>query len=70
VWETASKNASEKSEYTALTELTKQIGEAGAQVIDVDFPSADLITSPNGWDWEYMQKASPARNCLSSKSSR
>jgi amidase len=53
VWETASKSAKHKSEYTALKELTKQIEEAGAQIINVDFPSAEEIISPKGWDWEY-----------------
>jgi amidase len=53
VWETASKSAKHKSEYTALKALTKQIEEAGAQIINVDFPSAEEIISPKGWDWEY-----------------
>ena len=53
VWETASKSAKHKSEYTALKELMKQIERAGAQVLDVDFPSAEEIISPKGWDWEY-----------------
>ena len=53
VWETASKNARSKTEYTALMEVTKQLEKAGAQVIDVDFPSADEIIPPDGWDWEY-----------------
>jgi amidase len=53
VWETASKSAKHRSEYTALRELTKQIEKAGAEVIDVEFPSAEAIISPDGWDWEY-----------------
>ena len=53
VWEAASKSAKHKSEYIALKKLTKQIERAGAQVLDVDFPSAEEIISPNGWDWEY-----------------
>lgn len=53
VWATASKNSKHKSEYIALMELTKQIERAGAQVINVDFPSAEEIISPEGWDWEY-----------------
>ncbi len=53
VWETASKNAKHKFEYTALKELTQGIEKAGAEVIDVDFPSAEVIISPDGWDWKY-----------------
>jgi amidase len=53
VWEAASKSAKHKSEYIALMKLMKQIERAGAQVLDVDFPSAEEIISPNGWDWEY-----------------
>lgn len=53
VWETASKNARRKSEYTTLDGLTKRIEKAGAQIIEVDFPSAEAIISPDGWDWEY-----------------
>jgi amidase len=53
VWETSSKNARHKSEYVALKELTKQIEKAGAQIIDVDVPSAETIIPPEDWDWEY-----------------
>lgn len=53
VWEAASKSTKNKSEYIALKKLTKQIERAGAQVLDVDFPSAEEIIPPNGWDWEY-----------------
>lgn len=52
VWETASQSAKHKPEYLALKELTKQIETAGAQVLEVDFPSAEEIISPKGWDWE------------------
>lgn len=61
VWETASKNAKQKSSYMALQELTKQIEKAGAQVIDVDFPSAEVIIPPDGWDWEYAAGESGSR---------
>jgi len=53
VWETASISPKHKSEYVALKALTKQIEKAGAQVIDVDLPSAEEIISPKGWDWDY-----------------
>jgi amidase len=53
VWEAASRNTNHKSEYVALKKLTEQIADAGAQILDVDFPSAEEIISPDGWDWEY-----------------
>ncbi|KAI0969894.1 amidase signature domain-containing protein [Xylaria arbuscula] len=53
VWEAASNSIDHKSEYLALRGLVKQIEGAGARVVDVDFPSAEEIISPNGWDWGY-----------------
>jgi amidase len=53
VWESASKNAQRKYEYTCLKEAIQKIEKAGAQVMQVDFPSAEEIISPDGWDWEY-----------------
>ncbi|KAI1313122.1 amidase signature domain-containing protein [Xylaria venustula] len=53
VWEAASNSIDHKSEYLALKRLIKRIEEAGARVIDVEFPSAEEIISPNGWDWGY-----------------
>ncbi|TGJ87847.1 hypothetical protein E0Z10_g940 [Xylaria hypoxylon] len=53
VWEAASNSIDHKSEYLALKKLIKQIERAGARVVDVDFPSAEEIISPEGWDWEY-----------------
>lgn len=53
VWESASKNVQRKYEYACLKETMRKIETAGAQVVDVDFPSAEEIISPDGWDWEY-----------------
>ncbi|KAI0513013.1 amidase signature domain-containing protein [Xylaria bambusicola] len=53
IWEKARSSESHKAEYLALIELIKQIEEAGAEVFDVDFPSAEEIISPDGWNWEY-----------------
>jgi amidase len=53
VWETASKNATKRLEYDSLMELIKKIEKAGALVVKVDFPSAEEIISPGGWDWEF-----------------
>ncbi|KAI1419879.1 amidase signature domain-containing protein [Xylaria sp. FL1777] len=53
VWDAASNSVQYKSEYLALKKLIEQIERAGAQVFDVDFPSAEEIISPDGWDWGY-----------------
>ena len=52
VWEFASKNDCRKSQYDALKMVIDGIREAGAEIIDgTDFPSAEEITAPGGWDW-------------------
>ncbi|PMD51277.1 amidase family protein [Hyaloscypha bicolor E] len=53
VWERASKNATKGLEYDSLMELIEKIEKAGALVIKVNFPSAEEIVSPGGWDWEF-----------------
>jgi amidase len=53
VWEVASIHAEKRVEYTSLMELIEQIEKAGAQVVKVDFPSAEEIIPPGGWDWEF-----------------
>jgi amidase len=53
VWEVASKSAESALEYNSLMDLIGKIEKAGAQVVKVDFPSAEEIIPPNGWDWEF-----------------
>jgi amidase len=53
VWEVASKSAESGLEYKSLMELVEKIEKAGAQVVKVDFPSAEEIIPPDGWDWEF-----------------
>ncbi|KAI9739339.1 MAG: hypothetical protein M1834_007552 [Cirrosporium novae-zelandiae] len=54
VWETASKSHKHKLEYDILKMVVTRIREAGAEVIEsVDFPSADEIIPPAGWDWDF-----------------
>jgi amidase len=53
VWESASKSVQREYEYTCLKEAIQKIEKAGAQVMPVDFPSAEEIISPDGWDWGY-----------------
>lgn len=36
-------------------ELMSKLEGAGAQIFQVDFPSAEEIISPNGWDWEFAE---------------
>ncbi|KAI1148039.1 amidase signature domain-containing protein [Nemania diffusa] len=61
VWEAASNSVDYKSEYIALRKLIEKIERAGAQVVDVDFPSAEEIISPDGWDWTYAAGESDSR---------
>ncbi|KAJ3553172.1 hypothetical protein NPX13_g10945 [Xylaria arbuscula] len=58
VWEAASNNPRYKSQYLALGNLIKEIEDAGARVLDADFPSAGEIISPDGWDWQYADGVS------------
>ncbi|KAI1358530.1 amidase signature domain-containing protein [Xylaria arbuscula] len=53
VWEAAGNNQQYKSQYLALGNLIREIEDAGARVLDADFPSAEEIISPDGWDWQY-----------------
>lgn len=53
VWESAEKNAKHRSEYRTLMKLISRMRNAGAQIVDVDFPSAEDIISQEGWDWTY-----------------
>ncbi|TQB74949.1 hypothetical protein MPDQ_003982 [Monascus purpureus] len=56
VWEMASKNKSLKAQYSRLGEVIQRIKDAGAEVIEnTDFPSAEEIISPKGWDWEFPE---------------
>ena len=51
MWETASKSEAHKLEYETLRTVTERIREAGAEVIEgTDFPSAEEIIPPTGWD--------------------
>lgn len=50
VWESARNNEKHKTEVAELIKLTKIIEAAGATIIEVDFPGADDIVSPDSWD--------------------
>lgn len=52
IWDAASQKPDSQREYHALMETINKIKDAGAEVImGADFPSADEIISPDGWDW-------------------
>ncbi len=54
VWEAAAEKSKGKkaSQFEVLMEAVEKIREAGALVLeDVDFPSAETIIPPDGWDW-------------------
>jgi amidase len=53
IWESASQSSKHKDPYETLRQVVKQMEEAGAQVFDVNFPSAEEIISSDGWDWSY-----------------
>ena len=53
VWETAGQDPQYECEYIALKGLVEQIENAGARVLDVDFPCAKEIIPPTGWDWDF-----------------
>jgi amidase len=55
VWQTASKNTSVCQEYISLMEITEQLEEPGAIFVKVDFPSAEEIISPEGWEWKFSE---------------
>ncbi|TAQ84958.1 hypothetical protein B7494_g6715 [Chlorociboria aeruginascens] len=53
VWESASKRAEKELEYNSLMDLVKKMEQVGAQIVKVDFPSAEEILAPGGWDWSF-----------------
>ncbi|KAK5049517.1 hypothetical protein LTR84_004446 [Exophiala bonariae] len=55
VWNSARDNAEQAAEYEALIELVSKIKDTGAKVYEVEFPSAEDIIPPDGWDWDYAE---------------
>ncbi|PGH34614.1 hypothetical protein GX50_02598 [[Emmonsia] crescens] len=55
VWELA--NEKERDQYNALMVIITRIRDAGAEVFQwTDFPSAEEIIPPSGWDWDFPSK--------------
>jgi amidase len=61
VWESAAKSTKHKSEYVALQEVIKQLEEAGVEILEAYFPSAEEIVPPCGWDWTYAEGKSGSK---------
>lgn len=53
VWDSAKNSEKHRHEYLVLRKLLQRIEHEGAQISEVDFPSAEQILSPAGWDWGY-----------------
>ncbi|QSS57739.1 amidase [Histoplasma capsulatum var. duboisii H88] len=52
VWEKASQNEAARKHYQIFEQVIERIRGAGANVIEyTDFPSAEEIIPPGGWDW-------------------
>ncbi|EER41559.1 amidase [Histoplasma capsulatum H143] len=57
VWEKASQNEAARKHYQIFEQVIERIRVAGANVIEyTDFPSAEEIIPPGGWDWDYPTK--------------
>ncbi|KAF2967311.1 hypothetical protein GQX73_g6285 [Xylaria multiplex] len=57
IWEKASWDSSAKTQYQALQALIGRIRAAGAEVINVEIPSAEeVVPIDGGWDWDYPSK--------------
>ncbi|KEF62741.1 uncharacterized protein A1O9_00714 [Exophiala aquamarina CBS 119918] len=55
VWESAKANEEQTAEYEALVGLLNSIKTVGAMLYEVDFPSAEEILPPSGWDWDFAE---------------
>ncbi|KAI0537688.1 amidase [Xylaria digitata] len=57
IWEKASLDSSAETQYRTLQALIDRIRAAGAEVINVEIPSAEgMVPIDGGWDWDYPSK--------------
>ncbi|KAI0469424.1 amidase [Xylaria cf. heliscus] len=57
VWETASLDKSARTQYQSFQALVDRIRASGAEVIQVEIPSAEgMVPLDEGWDWDYPSK--------------
>lgn len=55
VWDSAEHSEKHHHEYLVLKKLLQRIKQEGAEIFEVDFPSAEEILPPTGWDWQYAE---------------
>ncbi|KAK2757532.1 hypothetical protein FQN54_004501 [Arachnomyces sp. PD_36] len=54
IWDAARTKSEVRLEYDTLMKVINRLEEAGAEIIEgADFPSAEEIISPDGWDWDF-----------------
>lgn len=51
IWDAARTKSDGQFEYNSLMVAIESIRDAGAEILEADFPSACEIISPAGWDW-------------------
>ncbi|OAT05815.1 amidase [Blastomyces gilchristii SLH14081] len=57
VWEKVKQKETARKQYQIFGQVIERIRGAGANVIEyTDFPSAEEIIPPGGWDWDYPTK--------------
>ncbi|KAI9654265.1 MAG: hypothetical protein M1831_005430 [Alyxoria varia] len=54
IWDFATRHPTESDEgFSVLYRAIDLIKDAGAELVDVDLPSAEEIIPPEGWDWNF-----------------
>ncbi|GAW18632.1 hypothetical protein ANO14919_081110 [Xylariales sp. No.14919] len=57
IWEKAALDSSTETQYRSLQALISRIRAAGAEVMNVEIPSAEeMVPLDGGWDWDYPSK--------------
>ncbi|KAI8946183.1 amidase [Xylaria longipes] len=57
IWEKAFLDESARTQYQSLQTLISRLRSSGAEVIQVDIPSAEgMVPLDGGWDWDYPSK--------------
>ncbi|KAI3317443.1 amidase [Xylariaceae sp. AK1471] len=57
VWEKASSDQPAGIQYQTFLELTNRLRASGAEIVDVEIPSAEEMVPLDGaWDWDYLSK--------------
>ncbi|KAI0404579.1 amidase [Xylaria palmicola] len=57
IWEHAASNKSAMSQYQILQQLINRLRAHGADIVQVEVPSAEaMVPVDGGWDWDYPSK--------------